>query len=105
MLDRVVSGGKRGADQAGWKAARKANIPTSGWLTRGFLTETADGSGDESHLEFAELYGARELSSGRHAARTEADARDSDAALWFGSTDRAARSRLSVPDCGRRSRA
>jgi hypothetical protein len=33
------------------------------------------------------MYGARELATGRYADRTRANARDSDAPPWFGSTD------------------
>jgi hypothetical protein len=87
MLERIVTGGQRGADQAGWRAAKAAGIPTGGWMTRGFLTEAANGHGDEPHPEFADLYGAREIPSTRYADRTEANARDSDATLWFGSAD------------------
>src|SRR4051812_27916173 len=87
ILDRVVTGGQTGADQAGWRAARAAGIPTGGWMTRWFLTEAADGRGDEPHPEFAALSGAREMPTDRYAARTEANARDSDATLWFGATD------------------
>jgi hypothetical protein len=87
MLDRVVTGGQTGADQAGWRAARAAGIPTGGWMIRGFLTETAEGRGDEPHPEFADLYGARELPTSNYADRTEANARDSDATIWFGSAD------------------
>jgi hypothetical protein len=56
-------------------------------MVQGFLTETPDGRGDESHPEFAELYCAREVPSTRYADRTEANARDSDATIWFGATD------------------
>ena len=33
MLERVISGGQTGADQAGLRAARACGIPTGGWLT------------------------------------------------------------------------
>jgi hypothetical protein len=87
MLDRVVSGGQTGADQAGWRAARAAGIPTGAWMTWGFLTEAPDGRGDEPHPEFADLYGARELPTANYADRTRANVRDSEATIWFGSTD------------------
>src|SRR4051794_34804286 len=87
MLERIVSGGQTRADQAGWRAARAAGIPTGGGMTRGYLTEAPNGRGDEPHPEFADLYGAGEMPSNRYAARTEANARDSDATIWFGHTD------------------
>jgi hypothetical protein len=53
----------------------------------GFLTETPDGQGSEPHPEFAEWFGAREMTTADHAARTFANARDSDGTLWFGADD------------------
>jgi hypothetical protein len=60
VLDKVITGGQTGADQAAWRVARAFGIPTGGWMPLGFLTETADGKGAEPHPEFADLYGARE---------------------------------------------
>src|SRR4051794_28964361 len=81
MLERVVSGGQSGADQGAWRAARDCGIPTGGWMPANFLTE------DGPRPEFAELYGAVELASVNYPARTRANARDSDATLWFGDPD------------------
>jgi hypothetical protein len=78
MLDKVVSGGQTGADQAGWRAATAAGIPTGGWMPRGFLTE------DGPRPEFRELYGAAELPTDSYAERTRRNVRDSDATVWFG---------------------
>lgn len=39
MIERVISGGQTGADQAGLRAARNAGLPTGGWAPRGWLTE------------------------------------------------------------------
>ena len=49
MIDRVISGGQTGADQAGWRAAKASGIPTGGWMPKGFLTE------DGPRPEFAGL--------------------------------------------------
>jgi len=49
MLERVISGGQTGADQAGWRAARASGIPTGGAMPGGFLTE------DGARPDFAEL--------------------------------------------------
>jgi hypothetical protein len=54
MLERVVSGGQTGADQAGWRAAKAVGLETGGWMPRGFLTE------DGHRPEFRDLYGAVE---------------------------------------------
>ena len=54
MLERIVSGGQTGADQAGWRAAKALGIATGGWMARRFLTE------DGPRPEFRKLYGAVE---------------------------------------------
>ena len=74
---RIISGGQMGADQAGWRAARRAGLPTSGWMPRGFETE------DGPRPEFAGEFGAVEVAGG-YKVRTRANARDSDATVWFG---------------------
>ena len=58
MLDRVVSGGQTGADQADWRAARTSGIATGGWTTAGFLTEA------KPRPEFVEMIVAEELLGG-----------------------------------------
>ena len=87
MLEPIVNGGQTGADQAGGRAAQACGIATGGGMPRGVLTETADGRGSKPHPERADLDGARELPTARSPAWTFADARDSDATLWFGSID------------------
>jgi hypothetical protein len=84
MLDRIISGGHTGADQAAWRAAVAFGLPTGGWMSNGF--QTADGP----RAEFAERYGATELPTDNDLARTEQNVRDSDATLWLGDTTTAA---------------
>jgi hypothetical protein len=81
MLERILSGGQTGADQAGWRAAKAAGIPTGGAMPLGFLTE------DGPRPDFAELYGAHQLESADYPAPTEANVRDSDGTLLFGRND------------------
>lgn len=78
MLAKVISGGQSGADQAGWRAARRFGIQCSGWMPHGFLTE------EGPRPEFAGLYGAKEHESPEYPPRTHANARDADATVWFG---------------------
>ena len=90
-LERVITGGQTGADQAGWCAARACGIATGGWMPMGFRTEgraLEDGTlgPDESHPEFADLYGARAGESLEYRQRTRANVRESDAVVWFGDT-------------------
>jgi hypothetical protein len=83
MLERVVSGGQTGVDQAAWRAARRCGIPTGGRMPRGWLTE------DGPRPEFAALYGASEHESPEYPARTEANVLAADATLWIGGGDSA----------------
>ena len=80
MLDKIVSGGQTGADQAAWRAAKKFDVATGGWMPEGFLTE------DGPHSEFAELFGAAEGPTDSKCSPTEQNVRDTDATLWFGET-------------------
>lgn len=41
-LIKIISGGQTGADQAGLRAAKKLDIPTGGWIPKGFRTEDGD---------------------------------------------------------------
>jgi Circularly permutated YpsA SLOG family len=91
MIDLVISGGQRGVDQAGWRAARAVGLPTGGWMPKGFRTEgqlRSDGTvgPDESHPEFEELYGAKEHSSRRYEDRTPLNVQDADVTLLIGDT-------------------
>jgi Circularly permutated YpsA SLOG family len=81
VLDRVVSGGQTGADQAGWRAARASGIATGGWMPADFLTEAG------LRPEFAEMFGALEILGGGYPERTRANVRDSDATIWFGNPE------------------
>jgi hypothetical protein len=81
MLEKVISGGQTGADQAGWRAARFCGLATGGWMPLGFLTEAGP------RPEFAQLYGAIETRTDDYTERTRANVRDSDGTIWFGATD------------------
>jgi hypothetical protein len=77
MIERVISGGQTGADQAGWRAARACGLKTGGWMPRGWLTE------DGPRPQLAELYGAEEYHTPSYSDRTRANVRVSDATLIF----------------------
>jgi hypothetical protein len=80
MLDKILSGGQTGAEQAGWRAAQAFGVPTGGGMPKGFRIE------DGAHPEFAARYDATELRTDSELARTEQNVQDSDATLWFGET-------------------
>jgi hypothetical protein len=81
VLQKIISAGQSGADQAAWRAAKAFGIPTGGWMPLGFKTE------DGPRPEFTELYGAHEMPTTEYPPRTVQNVIDSDATLWFGSTD------------------
>lgn len=84
MIQKVVTGGQRGADQAGWRAAKASGIATGGWMPAGFRTETPDGTGwGERHPEFAQLYGARMHASPDYPPRNVENARMAEACIYF----------------------
>jgi hypothetical protein len=80
MLDRIITAGQTGAEQAAWRAAKAFGVPVGGWMPSEFLTE------DGSHPEFAEEYGTAELPAGGDSAPPDQNVQDSDATLWFGAT-------------------
>jgi hypothetical protein len=80
MLDKIISGGQTGADQAGLLAARVFGVPTGGRVPFGFVTEGGP------RPEFAHLYGLSELPAEEPLKWYEQNVRDSDATLWFGKT-------------------
>jgi hypothetical protein len=89
VIERVITGGQTGADQAGWRAAKSAGIETGGWMPKGFRTEgrvnhTGFLTADESHPEFADLYGAREHPSKEYPPRTRANVILGCVLIWFG---------------------
>ncbi len=78
MIERIISGGQTGADQAGWRAAKRFGIPTGGWMPKGWMTE------DGPRPEFAETYGAKEHPSWGCTPRTRSNVHDAEATFWFG---------------------
>jgi hypothetical protein len=81
MLERVISGGQTGVDQAAWRVAKALGIPTAGAMPLGYLTE------DGPRPEFARLYGAIEMRTSSYRARTKANVELTDGTIWLGSID------------------
>lgn len=68
MLDKIISGGRTGAEQAAWRAAATFGVPSAGWMPGGLLTVAA------------------ELPPDSAVHQTEMNVRAADATLWFGTT-------------------
>lgn len=86
VMKKIISGGQTGADQAGWRAAKRCGLLTGGWMPSRFQTE------DGRHPEFAAMYGARVWDGGTesYSERTRRNVREADFTLWFtmgGETD------------------
>jgi hypothetical protein len=75
---KIISGGQTGADQAGWRAAKRFGLETGGWMPRGFKTEAGP------RPEFARLYGAQEHPSPEYPARTTSNVGLADMTFLFG---------------------
>ncbi len=80
MLEKIISGGESGANQAGWRAARAFGVAGGGSMRKGFLAD------DGHHPDYAEQFAAAELPTDSEPARTERNVHDSDATVWFGQT-------------------
>lgn len=77
MLERVISGGQTGVDQAGLRAAKACGIPTGGWVPKGWRT-------DEGAAPWLAEYGCVEHASAAYPPRTTANINMADLTVWFG---------------------
>ena len=75
ILEKVISGGQTGVDQAGLVASRENDIPTSGWVPKGY--KTLNGC-EEVELK---RFNVVEHESSNYAGRTYANVRDADATI------------------------
>jgi len=76
MIEKVISGGQIGVDQAGLRAAKLCGIPTGGWAPKGYLTA----NGAKKRLLQGE-YGLQETDSSKYLLRTKLNVKDSDATV------------------------
>lgn len=93
---KIITGGQTGADQAGWRAAKRFGLETGGWMPAGFLTE------DGPRPEFEKLYGAKEHPWADYPPRTAANVKEAGYLVWFGdprSPGGRLTLRLAVEDC------
>lgn len=78
MPTRIISGGQTGADQGALFAAETLNIPTGGYIPKGFRTDTGPSP------KLATRFGLLEHTSAAYADRTIANVMASDATLIIG---------------------
>ena len=72
MIDKIVSGGQTGVDQAGLDVAIKLGIPYGGWIPKGRKTENGP---------LPQKYSMQEMPTSRYSDRTEKNVIDSDGTL------------------------
>jgi hypothetical protein len=82
MIQKIISGGQIGADQAGWIAAKKQGIKTGGYMPKGFKTKGIK-TPYAYHPEFAELYGAVEHHLDTYPPRTALNVKESCGTVRF----------------------
>jgi hypothetical protein len=76
-LEKIISGGQTGADQAGLFAAKKLNLKTGGWMPKGFRTL------EGPNFELSSLYGLQEHKSYYYSPRTYQNVKESDGTVRF----------------------
>jgi hypothetical protein len=74
MLERVISGGQTGVDQAALRAAKACGIPTGGFAPKGWQTETGP-------APWLADYGLTQCPDSGYDARTKANVLAADATL------------------------
>jgi len=72
MIEKIISGGQTGVDQAALDVAINLHIPHGGWIPKGRKTE--DGA-------LPDTYQLKEMSSSSYEKRTEKNVLDSDGTL------------------------
>jgi hypothetical protein len=72
MIEKIISGGQTGADQAALDAAIKLGIPHGGWIPKGRLTEGGP---------LSDKYNLIEMPTGSYPERTKKNIRESDGTL------------------------
>lgn len=88
MLEKVISGGQTGADQAGLRAAKFVALLTGGYAPKGWLVEGDDGRDNVPAPWLRTGFGLVECPTGttiaqRYVARRKLNVRASDGTLLF----------------------
>ncbi len=72
MIEKIISGGQTGVDQAALDAAIKLGIPYGGWISKGRKTENGP---------LSKKYNMQEMDTSKYSDRTEKNVIDSDGTL------------------------
>jgi len=83
LLERVISGGQTGVDQAGLRVARRLGYETGGWMPKGFRTNTGP------NPELAKEFHLMETSSPGYPVRTQRNVDISNGTIILGHQDSA----------------
>lgn len=78
-LEKVISGGQTGVDQAGLFAARDCGIHTGGWVPKGYRTLIGN------QPELLSGFGLKETDAENYQTRTKYNVRDSDGTIRLAS--------------------
>ena len=82
-IEKIISGGQSGADQAALEVAQDFGIQTGGHCPKGFRNEY---SSDGSNKRRMQDWGLVETPSDKYPPRTELNVKNSDGTVWFGAT-------------------
>ena len=78
MIERIISGGQTGADQAGLAVAKRLGISTGGYMPKGWLTEAGP------RPDLGTTYGLEEAETAAYPERTERNVLASNGTVVFG---------------------
>lgn len=97
MLDKIISGGQTGADEAGLQAAFDLGIKTGGTAPKGWRIRYFDGS-EGTNPKLGSVFGLVEHQCSNFQKRTIQNVIDSDGAVLFGYT-RSPGAKLTIRSC------
>lgn len=92
-IEKIISGGQTGADQAGLLAAEELGIQTGGTAPLGYRTETG------VNLELRDRFGLSESFSKSYGVRTARNVVDSDATVILAYNERSTGTNLTIKLC------
>ena len=78
MIERIISGGQTGADQAGLAVAKRLGVATGGCMPKGWLTEAGP------RPDLGATYGLEEAETAAYPERTERNVLAADGTVVFG---------------------